>query len=49
MKRPVVRERMLAAGFNVSPKSAEFLRKHIAAELALWKMLVQTAGIKQKP
>lgn len=47
LARPEIKERMLKAGFAVGPMGARDLRKRMEAELALWKDLVEKAGIKK--
>ena len=47
MAKPEIREKMLQAGFAVTPRGADYLREHVAKELALWRSLVDQAGIRQ--
>ena len=46
LQKPEVRERMLKASFAVSGEGPEQLRFRMERELALWKELIDKAGLR---
>jgi tripartite-type tricarboxylate transporter receptor subunit TctC len=46
MQKADVRERMMKAGFAVSPEGPEPLRARIAREVPMWREVVEKAGIR---
>ena len=48
MKRPEVRDRMLAAGFLAAPQGRTYLRARLQSELALWRTVAERVGISVK-
>ena len=48
LQKPVVRDRMLNASFAVNGEGPDLLRVRMGRELAMWKELIEQAGLKPK-
>jgi tripartite-type tricarboxylate transporter receptor subunit TctC len=46
MKEPETRDRLLAQGAEPAPGSPDYLRNHLAGEIAKWGKVIREAGIK---
>jgi hypothetical protein len=46
LQKPVVRDRMLKVSFAVNGEGADLLRVRMGRELAMWKELIEQAGLK---
>ena len=46
LQKPVIRDRMLKASFAVNGEGPDLLRVRMGRELAMWKELIEQAGLK---
>jgi tripartite-type tricarboxylate transporter receptor subunit TctC len=46
LQKPVVRDRMFKVSFAVNGEGSDLLRVRMGRELAMWKELIEQAGLK---